>query len=142
MRQREDPTFFAVLQELRLGTLSDISKTYLQVRLVDPQHLQQTRSLTPILSNTNEIAYTNQLVTDINRDFIQQQNAANTSHFFAQDNVNRVPPAAEEAIHQQLPNLLPSTTRGLLYDLPLIVSANRKSLFYNQLYFFCPIFLG
>ena len=135
MRQREDPTFFNVLQELRVGALSDQSHQYLQQRLLSLQQLQEIRNLPPNLSNTNEIAYTNQLVTEINRDFLQQQNITNTSHFLAQDNINGVPSATQEAIQQQLPHLLYSNTRNLLYDLPLIVSVNKTDLFPHKLFF-------
>ena len=132
MRQREDPIFYQVLQELRLGTLSTRSKRYLEQRTVDTQHLLEIRSLPENRNNTNEIAYTNQLVTDINRSFLQNQNAINTSHSIAQDNISGVPPEAEEAIRLQLPNLLPTNTGGLLYDLPLIVSGNNRKCIFEK----------
>ena len=84
--------------------------------------MHQIRILPPKESQTTEIAYTNQLVININKDCIQKQNFNENAHFMADDHITGVPPEGEEAIREKLLLLLPSKTAGLPHNLNLVVS--------------------
>ena len=122
MRQKKDTVFFKVLQELRLGLLSESSRTYLQGLVIDHDTLQRIRSIHPKLSKTNEICFTNDLIMEANLTAINRQCFSNISYSPAEDIILGATPDAEEAIRRRLSALLPPDTAGLMNNLPLIVS--------------------
>lgn len=124
MRQRNDPEFFHVLQQLRIGRISDEAYSYLDQLVIQSRDLDSIRAMHHKDSEFTELCYTNQSTMEINMESIQLQQTAPMTYVLANDLIVGPSRTVENATQEILRTALPNITRGLMRELPLLVRGN------------------